>query len=260
MEVEPAPAPVVPDEPVSRPAVAKRRGAWLAPAALVLLLLGGGGAAAWWFFFAEPPPLSGEVRVAGAGGEMVPAAGAAVFLVAREELAARWRRQSEEIRDRAAQFEALLEAARAAHREKSLVLELADDVSAVADEYNMPDAEQLRAERDAAQAAEAGALAEVERLKREKDSISGPAAFLGAPPEAIRQTVTDESGAFRLPHAGPLVGLAVLVIAEPTADAAPVRAWFAPLDPDQDRAVTLRFSPDNALDAGQIQEMAGAAP
>ncbi|MEX1044865.1 MAG: GYF domain-containing protein [Chthoniobacterales bacterium] len=245
--------------PLARPP-AKRRGRGLVMAALLLLLLGAGGAAAWWLFLAEPPPLSGEVRVAGAEGEMIPAAGAAVFLVSQEELAGRWRRQSEEIQSRAAELDALLEAARATHLEKSLVLELAADVSKVADEYNMPDAAPLRAERDSAQAAEADALADVERLTREKDAAASPAAFLGAPSEAILQTVTDETGAFRLPLSGPAEGLAILVVAEPAADnSSPIRGWLAPLDPARDHAVPLRFSPDNALDAEQIEQMADAA-
>lgn len=255
------PAPAVQAGPAPRTAPARRRGRWLPVAALLVLLLGGAGAAGWWFFLAEPPPLSGEVRAAGADGAMVPVAGAAVFLVSQDELAARWRGQSEEIQSRAAEFDALLEEARASHREKSLVLELAARVSEVADEYNMPDAEQLRAERDAAQATEAAALAEVERLTREKDGASAPSAFLGAAPEAIAQTVTDETGAFRLPLPGPVEGLAVLVVSEATAsDAAPVRGWLAPLDPGQDLAVPLRFSPDNTLDTEQIRQIAAATP
>ena len=240
---------------------AKPRGRWLSLAALSFLLLGALGAAGWWFFLAEPPPLSGEVRVAGADGELVPASGAAVFLVPQEEVALRWRRQSEEARARAGEFDALLEEARALHRERSLVLELAANVSAVADEYNMPDAAELRAERDAAQAAEAETLAEVERLTREKAEAFGPAVFLGAPPEAIVQTDTDETGTFRLPFSDPTEGLAVLIVTASTTDSAsPVRGWLAPLDPTRDRATPLRFSPDNALDAERIQEIADAAP
>ena len=260
----PNPEPSAPVAALAAPKVVappQRRGRWLAMTALLLLLLGALGGAGWWFFLSEPPTFSGEVRIAGGGEELVPAKGAAVFIVPQEELAARWRRQLEEAGIRATELEALLGQAKTAHRETSLVFEQAARVSEVADEYNMPDAPELRAERDVAQSAEAAALAEVERITREKEAAMSPLAFLAAPPEAIFQTGTDEDGAFQVPWSDATEGLAVFIVSNPSAEnASEARGWLAPLDMSPDRDEVLRFSPQNALDADQIREIAGAAP
>jgi hypothetical protein len=229
--------------------------------AAVLLLLGALGAVAWWFFPKQPPALAGQVRLAAADGTASPVAGAGVFLVSREELAAHWRDRLAEAQSRAAEVDELFKQATAVHREKTLVLELAARTSELGDEYNMPDAAELRAARDAAQAEEATALAEVEKLKREKASLTSSASLLRAPAEALDQTRTDDSGAFRLALPGSTDGLVVLVLAEAGEEENPhTHGWLVPLGNEEERKAPVLLSSDNALDAEQIKELAGAQP
>jgi hypothetical protein len=229
--------------------------------AALLLLLGALGAAAWWLFPQQPPALEGQVRLAAADGTAAPVAGAAVFLVSREELAARWRDGMAEAQGRVAEVGELLKQATTVHREKFLALELAARTSELADEYNMPDAADLRAARDAVQTEEAMALAEVEKLKREKASLTSSASLLQAPAEPLDQTRTDGSGAFRLALPGSTDGLVVLVLAEAGEEENPhTHGWLVPLGNEEERKAPVLLSSDNALDAEQIKELAGAQP
>jgi hypothetical protein len=247
--------------PLPVPPLSPRRGRWLVRAALLLLVPVLLGAIAWWFLFAPHPVVTGEVRVPAPDGGLAPAAGAAVFVVPQEELAISWRTRLETARSRAAEFDELLVQARAAHREKDLVLELAARVSEVADEYNMPDAAQLRAERDAIQREEQSAREEIERITREQQAVSDFAAFLTAPPAATLQVATDESGIFRLPVPEATEGLALLVVsARPGDDKTEVHGWLVPLGLVLGRTEPWRFSPEDALDADRIREIAAAAP
>jgi hypothetical protein len=226
--------------------------------AALLILLGALGAAAWWFFPQQPPALEGQVRLAAADGTAAPVAGAAVFLVSREELATRWRDGLTEAQSRSAEVGELLKQATAVHREKFLALELAARTSELADEYNMPDAADLRAARDAAQAEEATALAEVEKLKREKESLTSPASLLQSPADALDQTRTDDSGSFRLSLPESTDGLVVLVLAgTDSADNPDKRGWLVPLTEQEERKAHVLLSSDNALDSAQIAEIAG---
>ena len=248
------PAPVAPRKPAKR----GRKGLLFL---LLIPLLAALGASAWWFFPVQPPALQGEVRLSGPDGALAPVAGAAVLLVSQQELAAQWRERLAEAQSRAAEVDELLKQAKAAHREKALVLELAARTSELGDEYNMPDAAELRAARDAAQAEEATALAEVEKLTREKESATDPAAVLRSPPEAIDQTQTDEAGAFQLLLPEAREGLVVLVVSGTgEEDASAVKGWLVPLDGAEERTEPARLSSDNALDADQIKQIAGAQP
>lgn len=230
-------------------------------AALSLLLLAALGGAAWWFFPAQPPALRGEVRLAADDGSATAAAGADVFLVSREELAARWRDQLAEAQSRGAEVEELLKQANAVHREKVLALELASRTSELADEYNMPDAAELRAARDAAQAEEATALAEVEKLRREKESFASAAALLQAPPDALDRTQTDQAGAFALPLPASTEGLVVFVLAGADGEnPSEAYGWLVPLAGAGEATKPALLSPANALDAEQIREIAGSRP
>jgi len=247
-------APVAPTKPAKR---GRKALLFLA----LIPLLAALGVAAWWFFPVQPPALRGEVRLPGPDGALVPAGGAAVLLVSQQELAAHWRERLAEAQSRAAEVDELLKPAKAAHREKVLAFELAARTSELADEYNMPDAAELRAARDAAQSEEAAAQVEVEKLTREKESATGPAAVLREPPEAIDQTQTDETGAFQLLLPQAKEGLVVLVLSGADGEhAAALRGWLVPLDGAEERTEPARLSADNALDAEQINQVAGAQP
>lgn len=229
--------------------------------ALLVLLLGGLGTAAWWFFPMPPPTFSGEVRLAVADGVPFPAAGADVYLVSREDLTALWRGQWAEVQSRSAEVEQLLEQAKTVHREKSLALELAARISELGDEYNMPDAAELRAARDAAQTEEAAALAEVEKLTRQKASFGLAAPFLQAPPDPVDLTQADEAGMFQLMLPESTNGLVVLVIAgEDSGEPTETVGWLIPLQERGEKPAPVVLLPENALDADQIREIAGVQP
>jgi hypothetical protein len=227
----------------------------------LLLLLGALGAAAWWFFPKQPPALVGEVRLAAAEGGVPPAAGAGIYLVSREELAARWREQWAEMQSRAAESRELLQQAKVLHSEKTLALELAARTSELGDEYNMPDAAELRAARDAAQAEEATALAEVEKLTREQEASAAASSLLQPPPDALDQTQADASGKFQLALPESTDGLVALVLAS-VGDGEPRQAlaWLVPLPGPGEKSEPVLLSADNALDADQIREIAGGQP
>lgn len=264
---DPAPAPVPAAQPrPAKPAPAtskkpSKRGRKGLLALLLLPLLGALGAAAWWFFPLQPPALQGEVRLPGADGELVPAVGVDVLLVSQQELAAQWRDLLAQAGSRASELEPMLQEAKAAHREKVLVLELAARTSELADEYNMPDAAELRATRDAAQAEEAAASAEVEKLEREKEAATAATNVLRQPPEAIDRTQTDNTGAFRLLLPPNTDGLVALVLAgSEGGDPAAVKAWLVPLSAGEQSNEPARLSAENVLDAEQINQIAGAQP
>ncbi len=236
-----------------------RRGRFFARLA-GLMLAAAGLAALWWFFFNNPPVLTGEVRWLGADGRPAPVAGAEVLLVPRQELAARWRGQLAEVRQRAAETEQMLVQARTAQREKFLAFELAARTSELGDEYNMPDAAELRAARDAAQAEEAEASALVDRLTREKEIAAGPAAFLKTTPDAVARTRTDGKGGFRLSMPAVAVDMVVLVVSRPVDETNAAQGWLVPLTGQEKRRGPVLLSPDDALDSVQIAEMAGTPP
>lgn len=268
-----------PSEPVAQPAFARsapapasqvmlaaakargrggRKGLLLAA---LLMLLAALGTAVWWFFPQQPPSLEGQVRLPAADGTAAPVSGAGVFLVSRDELAARWREGLAEAQSRSAEVEELLKQATSVHREKILASELAARTSELADEYNMPDAAELREARDASQAEEAAALAELEKLTREKQSLASAAAFLQAPADALDQTRTDESGLFRLTLPESTNGLVVFVLSgSEGADNPDMRGWLVPLGGEGERRAPVVLTSENALDAGQIGEIAGVQP
>jgi hypothetical protein len=176
-------------------------------------------------------------------------------------LAARWREQWAEAQNRAAEVGELLQQAKVLHREKSLALELAARTSELGDEYNMPDAAELRAARDAAQAEEATALAEVEKLTRERESFTEASSLLQPPPDALDQTQADASGKFQLTLPESTDGLVALVLAS-VGDGEPRQtlAWLVPLPGPGEKSEPVLLSADNALDADQIREIAGGQP
>ena len=269
----PAPAPVAEEDPPAPPFVAPaprfmaeqprpKLGSFLRRAALIsaLPLVAAGGAAAWWLWPARPPVLQGEVLLPGPDGTPAAVAGAEVFVVAQDELAAQWRSRLESAQGRVAGLGEALDRAKSVHREKELARELAVRISELGDEYNMPDREQLRAESEAARAEEAAALVELEKLTLEVESVSGADAMLAAPEGRPQEVATDETGRFTLPlpPAGEEAGLVAFVLAAPPAGAdTQPRGWMVPLDSAAQRTEAVRLSADNLLDLDQIRQIAG---
>ena len=273
-----APAPAAPAAPVNvkaTPPPAQRfmavdkpgggAGSFLRRGLLIaaLPLMASAGAAAWWFWPSgpsAPPALEVEVLLPGPDGAPAAVAGAQIFVVGQEELATLWRSRLESAPAGDPGLAESLERAKAVHREKELARELAVRISELGDEYNMPDAEQLRAESEAAQAAEAAALVELEKLTAESEAVSGPAEpVLSAPEGRAQETVTDESGRFTLPlpPAGQEEGMVALVLAAPGEGESEPRGWLVPLEGAGQRTEAVRLSADNLLDLDQIRQIAG---
>jgi hypothetical protein len=238
-----------------------RRGLLIA----ALPLVASAGAAAWWFWPSgppTPPALEVEVFLPGPDGAPAAVAGAQVFVVAQEELAAQWRSRLESAPTGDPALAESLARAKAVHREKQLARELAVRISELGDEYNMPDAEQLRAESAAAQAAEAAALVELEKVTAESEAVSTPAEpVLSAPEGRAQETATDEAGRFTLPlpPAGQEAGMVALVLAAPGEGESEPRGWLVPLEGTGQRTEAVRLSADNLLDLDQIRQIAGVS-
>lgn len=247
------------DKPPGKLGSFLRRGLLIA----ALPLAASAGAAAWWFWPSGPPaPLALEVEVLlpGPDGTLAAVAGAQVFVVGQEELAALWRSRLESAPAGDPGLAESLERAKAFHREKELARELAVRISELGDEYNMPDAAQLRAESEAAQAAEAAALVELEKLTAESEAVSAPAeSVLSAPEGRAQETATDEAGRFTLllPPAGQEEGMVALVLAAPVDGESEPRGWLVPLEGAGQRTDAVRLSADNLLDLDQIRQIAG---
>ncbi len=228
-----------------------------------LPLVASAGAAAWWFWPSSPPEievLEVEVLLPGPDGSPAAVAGAQVFVVAQEELAALWRARLESAPAVDPGLAESLERAKAVHREKELARELAVRISELGDEYNMPDADQLRAESEAAQAAEAAALVELEKVTAESEAVSAPAApVLSAPEGRPQETASDEAGRFTLPlpPAGQEQGMVALVLAAPGEGESEPRGWLMPLESAGPRTEAVRLSADNLLDLDQIRQISG---
>jgi hypothetical protein len=249
------------DKPPGKLGSFLRRGLLIA----ALPLVASAGAAAWWFWPSGPPaPLALEVEVLlpGPDGTLAAVAGAQVFVVGQEELAALWRSRLESAPAGDPGLAESLERAKAFHREKELARELAVRISELGDEYNMPDAAQLRAESEAAQAAEAAALVELEKLTAESEAVSAPAEpVLSAPEGRAQETATDEAGRFTLllPPAGQEEGMVALVLAAPGDGESEPRGWLVPLEGAGKRTDAVRLSADNLLDLDQIRQIAGVS-
>ncbi|MEX1110751.1 MAG: DUF4339 domain-containing protein [Chthoniobacterales bacterium] len=228
-----------------------------------LPLVASAGAAAWWFWPSSPPApevLEVEVLLPGPDGSPAAVAGAQVFVVAQEELATLWRARLESAPAVDPGLAESLERAKAVHREKELARELAVRISALGEEYNMPDAEQLRAESEAAQAAEAVALVELEKVTAESEAVSAPAAPVLSAPEGRRpETASDEAGRFTLPlpPAGQEEGMVALVLVAPGEGESEPRGWLVPLESAGPRTEAVRLSADNLLDLDQIRQISG---
>lgn len=117
--------------------------------------------------------------------------------------------------------------ARARHREKWLAYDEAARVCVVGEEYNMPDVQELRADRDAKKAVADKAQAEVDRLVAEGEGAVSLEEFLAATPAALQEGVTDATGHFALPPLGPEDAAGT---ASPQPEATPsAEGWLASL-------------------------------
>ncbi len=234
-----------------------KRKSWLVWLLALLLLVAGAGGGAWWWLNRAPAAIPGRVSLAGDESGAVE-----IRVFRREELAGPWRERLSAADARAAELENLVAEAQVAHREKSILYDEAAGVCAAGEEYNMPDVDELRADRDAKKAEADAAKAELDKLQAEKETLLTFESLLQAVPAPLQTIVADPQGNFLLPP--PETGdVVLLATATSESDGQRVsRAWLEVLEMPADGAVpgAVQFSETNRLDVDEIRRFAGAAP
>ena len=226
---------------------------WLAG----LLLFGAvaGGGVWWWMAHAESPVIPGTVVLA--GDESGPVE---IRVFRREELVAPWRERLSVADARAAEFGGLITEAQALLREKSLLRDEVARVLEVGEEYNMPDVEELRADREAKQADADAAQAEVAKLEAEKASLLTFEGLLENMPAPLQTVVADVGGVFSLPPPGDEEVVLLAMTTVESGGQRQTRAWLEVLEVPADGAApdAVRFSEMNRLDLDEIRRLASA--
>jgi hypothetical protein len=232
---------------------AKPRRRWLVVVLLVLLLgaLAAGGAW-WWMGEAKPAEIAGSVALpAGATGPVE------VRVYHRGDLARPWGEFLAAADARAAELGAMIADAERVQREKALQLEEASRVHEVGVEYNMPDVEELKAERDAREAEFAEAQAVVRTLQAEQQGLFGWGGLLGVLPAPLRTVTADEMGGFSLLRPGEEE--VVLLAVGQGGDGGGYLCWLTAvgaLTPETSMTV-VEFSDARRLDLEAVRRIAG---
>lgn len=247
------PAPAVAPPPAAAELGGRRR-AWIVRAMVVLFLAATAAGGAWWWINREPPSIPG--RVALSGDESGPVE---VRVFRPTDLAASWRDRLAASDARAAELEKILVHARGRHREKLLLYEEAARVCEVGEEYNMPDVEQLRADRDAKKADAEASKAELDKLQAEKDKLFALEGLLQTVPQPVSTVVAESTGDFTLPalEEGEFVALATAV-AEVDGRLEP-RGWLVALEMPAAGSPpsAVEVSAGNRLDVEAIRRFTG---
>ena len=251
-----APVPPIQAERGEAPPLAgapKKRGRlflWLAGLLVVAGVAGGG---AWWWLNAAPASIPGSVVL---GGDEVAAVEIRVFR--REDLTGLWRERLAAADARSVELDQLMVGAQAAQRENELLLEVAARVFEFGQEFNMPDLEELRAERDAKEAGAASARAALEALQSEKAALPNIETLLEGLPDPLQVITADAEGNFTLPRpeGGEVVLLAVAV--SETDGKRERRGWLEimALSPVGEAPEAVRFSETNRLGVEEIRRFA----
>ena len=231
----------------------KKRGRlflWLAGLLVVAGVTGGG---AWWWLNAAPASIPGSVVL---GGDEVEAVEIRVFR--REDLTGLWRERLAAADARSVELDQLMVGAQASQRENELLLEVAARVFEFGQEFNMPDLEELRAERDAKEAGAASARAALEALQSEKAALPNIETLFEGLPDPLQVITADAEGNFTLPRpeGGEVVLLAVAV--SETDGKRERRGWLEimQMSPEGEAPEAVRFSETNRLGVEEIRRFA----
>ena len=239
-------------------AAPKKRGRLFSGLAGLLVVAGVAGGGAWWWLNAAPAPIPGSVVL---GGDEVEAVEIRVFR--REDLAGLWRERLAAADVRSVELDQLMVGAQAAQRENELMLEVAARVFELGQEYNMPDLEELRAERDAKEAGAASARAALEKLQSEKAALPNMETLFEGLPDPLQVITADAEGKFTLlPPEGGEVVLLAMVVSE-TDGKRERRGWLEVLQfsPEGEAPGAVRFAETNRLDVEEIRRfVATGAP
>lgn len=232
----------------------KSRLVWLLVLLLLVAAVGGG---AWWWLNRAPAAIPGRVSLSGEESGPVE-----IRVFRREELAGPWRERLAAADARAAELESLVAEAQEVHRQRVILYDEAAGVWAVGEEYNMPDVEELRADRDTKKAEADAAKAELDGLQAEKETLLTIESLLEAVPAPLQTIVADAQGSFLLPppEAGEII---LLATASSQSEGKPVaRGWLEVLEIPADGAPpeAVQLSESDLLDVDKIRNFAGAAP
>lgn len=246
-------------EPVAAPvgvsgAPKKRRGWLLWLAGFLILAAAAGGGVWWWIANAEPPVIPGSVVLA--GDETGPVE---VRVFRRAELAGPWRETLAAADTRSAELDGLLSEAQTRLREKSVLRDEAAGVLKVGEEYNMPDVEELRADRDAKQAEVEAVQAEVDTFQADKSALLTFEGLLEKTPPPLSTVVADAGGVFALPPPEEDVVLLATTTSEVEGKRS-ARAWLEVLElpPEGEAPGPVRFSETNRLGLEEIRRFVSA--
>lgn len=246
---------VAPVPPV--PATARRK-PWPAVLLSLLLLAAAGGGGTWWWLNQAPAAIPGMVALS--GDETGPVK---ISLFRRDELARPWREQLAVAEARAGELGRLQSDAETELREKTLLYDEAARVCEVGEEFNMPDVDKLRADRDAKKADVDAAQAEVDEAKAEKEGLLAPEALLASTPAPLQTLAADAEGKFSLP-ASALEGGEIVALATSSAEVdgrRQIRGWLEILaaSPGGESPPAVEFSETNRLDREAIRSFVGSS-
>jgi hypothetical protein len=251
-------APVIPLQPEQGEALPlagapKKRGRLVSWLAGLLVVAGVAGGGAWWWLNAAPASIPGSVLLSGDEVEAVE-----IRVFRREDLSGLWRERLAAADARSVELDQLMVGAQAAQRENELLLEVAARVFEVGQEYNMPDLEELRAERDAKEAGAVSARAALETLQSEKAALPNIQTLLEGLPDPLQALTADAEGNFTLPRpeGGEVVLLAVAV--SETDGKRERRGWLEimQLSPEGEAPEAVRFAETNRLGVEEIRRFA----
>jgi len=251
----PPQAMVAPVPPLALPA---RRRSWPAVLLTLLFLAAAAGGGTWWWLNRPPAAIPGMVVLS--GDETGPVK---ISLFRRDELAAPWREQLAVAESRAGELSRLQGEAEAELREKTLLYDEAARVCEVGEEFNMPDLDKLRADRDAKKADADAAQAKVDQAKAEKEGLLAVEALLESTPAPLQTLAADAQGNFSLPAPAPEAG-EIVVLATSSAEAdgrRQVRGWLEILAAPRggESPQLMEFSEVNRLDLEAVRNFVGSS-
>ena len=248
-------APAIPETKPSPSAPTKRRKWPLVFSALAVLALAAGGGA-WWWLNAEPPTIPGKIALSGSESGPVK-----LGIYRRTDLAAPWRDRLADADARGGDIDKLVAGAEARSREKSLLLEEAESVLKVGEEYNMPDLAELRADRDAKKAEAEAARAELDKIQSEKSGLLTIEAFLESAPAPAEEFPVDAQGNFSLRSLAPGEFVLLATVSEDGGGQKKLRGWLQVLEVPAEGAgpSSVEFTEANRLDLDGIRKLVGTA-
>lgn len=239
------------------PGPPKKRGRLLAALAAMLVLALAGGGAAWWFMVAKKPLLRGEVAVRTASGEPVPAGGFEVRAFLRDDVVPPWQSLLAAADKRAREIGPLIAEATATLKDKTVSRDEAAAVAGVAENFNMPDLEELRAQRQAAEEEVAKARKTLDDLEAQQRETVSLAALLDELPQPRARSIVNADGTFQLDFKPEAPAVLVVVASRAGEGDGDRAAWIKLISPASPAGEPIGFTATDVLDLDKVKSLAG---